>query len=100
MPTAACGPRASWPGMRAACSTCRTCSACAERAAPSAMQAADGILHYWSRTDALSHAVAVVLLAMSVVSWLYILGKTFGAWRMRRSAGALEAFWQAPTLPD
>ena len=39
-------------------------------------------------------------LLMSVVSWLYILSKSWSALRIRRSAGALEAFWQAPTLAD
>ena len=61
---------------------------------------ATGLAHYWAQTDGVSHAVAIVLLLMSVVSWLYILSKSWSAYRIRRSAGALEAFWQAPTLPD
>ena len=64
------------------------------------MTATSGIAQYWSQTDAISHAVAVVLLLMSVASWLYILSKSWSAWRIRRSAGALDAFWQAPSLPD
>ena len=44
--------------------------------------------------------MAILLLLMSVASWLYILSKSWTAWRIRRSANALEAFWQAPTLPD
>lgn len=56
--------------------------------------------HYWSQGDAISHAVAYALLLMSLVSWYYILSKAFSAWRMRKSANALEAFWQAPTLED
>ncbi len=56
--------------------------------------------HYWSQGDAISHAVAYALLLMSVVSWYYILAKAFSAWRIRKSANALEAFWQAPTLED
>ncbi len=68
--------------------------------ATSASAPATGLAHYWSQTDAISHAVAIVLLLMSVVSWLYILSKSWSAFRIRRSAGALEAFWQAPTLPD
>jgi biopolymer transport protein ExbB len=59
-----------------------------------------GIDTYWRQTDAISHAVALLLLLMSVVSWLYILSKSWSAWRLRRSAGALEAFWQAPSLPE
>ncbi|MES2536624.1 MAG: MotA/TolQ/ExbB proton channel family protein [Pseudomonadota bacterium] len=59
-----------------------------------------GLAHYWSQGDAISHAAAYVLLLMSVVSWYYILLKSWSAWRIRRSAGALEGFWKAPTLAD
>jgi biopolymer transport protein ExbB len=61
---------------------------------------ATGFAHYWAQGDTVSHAVAYVLLIMSVLSWYYILTKGWSAWRMRRSAGALEIFWQAPTLTD
>ena len=64
------------------------------------MTPTSGIGQYWSQTDGISHAVAILLLLMSVASWLYILSKGWSAWRIRRSAGALDAFWQAPTLPD
>jgi biopolymer transport protein ExbB len=59
-----------------------------------------GLAHYWAQGDAVSHAVAYVLLLMSVMSWYYILAKTWSSWRIRRSAGALEGFWKAPTLTD
>lgn len=59
-----------------------------------------GFAHYWMQGDAISHAVAYLLLAMSILSWFYILSKTWSSWRIRRSAGALESFWQAPTLTD
>ncbi len=61
---------------------------------------AAGFAHYWAQGDAVSHAVAYVLLVMSILSWYYILTKGWSAWRMRRSAGALDGFWKAPTLPD
>ena len=64
------------------------------------MNPPSGIAHYWSQTDGISHAVAIALLLMSVLSWFYIFAKGRSAWRIRRSAGALESFWQAPTLPD
>ena len=64
------------------------------------MTPASGIAHYWAQTDAISHAVAIALLLMSVASWLYILSKSWSAWRIRRSADSLDAFWQASTLPD
>ena len=58
------------------------------------------LTHYWSQGDAVSHAVAYVLLLMSVLSWYYILSKAWSSWRIRKSAGALEGFWKAPTFSD
>nr|MBP6156542.1 MotA/TolQ/ExbB proton channel family protein [Polaromonas sp.] len=49
--------------------------------------------------DAISQAVAIVLLLMSVTSWVVILIK---AWSLRRArkdiARSTAAFWQAPNL--
>jgi biopolymer transport protein ExbB len=59
-----------------------------------------GLAHYWAQGDAVSHAVAYALLLMSVISWYYILAKAWSSWRIRKSAGALEGFWKAPTLTD
>jgi biopolymer transport protein ExbB len=51
--------------------------------------------------DAVTRLVAVVLLAMSVASWVVILWK---AWLLRRASGdvgrSTAAFWQSPTLAD
>ncbi|SFV15672.1 MotA/TolQ/ExbB proton channel family protein [Pseudoduganella namucuonensis] len=58
------------------------------------------LARYWEQGDALSHAVAYVLLAMSLVSWYFILAKAYASWRVRRGAPAVEAFWSAPTMGD
>ncbi len=58
------------------------------------------LARYWEQGDALSHAVAYLLLAMSLVSWFFILSKALSLWRVRRAAPALDAFWAAPTLQD
>ena len=58
------------------------------------------LAHYWEHGDALSHAVAWMLLAMSILSWIVIMAKSVGAWRTRAAAPALAAFWSAPTLVD
>src|SRR5476649_2713366 len=58
------------------------------------------LARYWERGDAISHAIAYLLLAMSLVSWFFILAKSFAAWRTRRSAPAVQAFWDAPTMAD
>jgi len=59
-----------------------------------------GIAHYWSQGDAITHVVAYLLLLMSLVSWYFIISKAWIALRMRQSAGALDAFWKAPSLAD
>jgi biopolymer transport protein ExbB len=52
-------------------------------------------------SDAVSQAVALVLLAMSVASWVVILWK---GWLLQRASGdvarSIAAFWQASNLPD
>ena len=58
------------------------------------------IARYWEQGDAISHAVAVLLLAMSLLSWFFILSKAYSTWRVRSAAPALDAFWAAPTLRD
>jgi biopolymer transport protein ExbB len=60
----------------------------------------NGFAHYWAEGDAISHTVAYVLAIMSLMSWYYILSKSWSALRIRRSAGALEGFWRAATLAD
>ncbi len=67
---------------------------------PTLANQAPGLAHYWAQSDAITHAVAYVLLLMSVASWYYILSKAWSAWRMRKSASALEGFWKAANLED
>ncbi|WP_374580183.1 MotA/TolQ/ExbB proton channel family protein [Pseudoduganella sp.] len=55
---------------------------------------------YWERGDAISHGVAYLLLAMSLASWFFILWKGWAAWRIRRAAPAVQAFWDAPSVAD
>lgn len=64
------------------------------------MNASVGIAHYWAQGDEITHAVAYLLLLMSLVSWYFIFSKAWTALRIRQSAGALEAFWKAPSLDD
>lgn len=56
-------------------------------------------LHWWSQGDAVTQSAALVLLAMSVSSWVVIVWKL----RLMRRASAdvsrcTAAFWQAPSL--
>src|SRR5436190_23870871 len=55
----------------------------------------------FSQGDAVTKAVAVLLLAMSVGSWVVILWK---AWLLKRAAGdvgrSTAAFWQSPSMAE
>ena len=55
----------------------------------------------FSQSDAIGKAVAILLLLMSIASWVVILWK---AWLLRRAGGdvvrSVAAFWQAPSLDD
>jgi biopolymer transport protein ExbB len=65
------------------------------------MAAGTGILHYLQTSDAITHAVAYVLLAMSIASWCFLIVKSWILSRAKRQAGpALARFWQAPTLSE
>ena len=59
-----------------------------------------GLAHYWAHGDAVTRGVAYLLLLMSLATWYYILSKAWSSWRTRRSARALDGFWQAPTLEE
>ena len=67
---------------------------------PSAADHPFSLARYWAQGDALSHAVALLLLAMSLLSWCFILVKALGAWRGRFAAPALASFWSAPSMED
>ena len=67
---------------------------------PAAPEHAFNFARYWQQGDALSHAVAYVLLAMSLASWCLIFAKVFSNWRIRRAAPAIDAFWAAPSVRD
>jgi biopolymer transport protein ExbB len=58
------------------------------------------LAHYWAGGDGITHGVAYLLLAMSLVSWFLILYKSWSAWRVRRSSPAVDGFWAAPTMDD
>ncbi|AIO42798.1 MotA/TolQ/ExbB proton channel family protein [Burkholderia sp. AU19243] len=58
-----------------------------------------GVVHYLESGDAITHAVAYVLLAMSVASWCFLLTKAWLLVRAKRQGPrALAAFWRAASL--
>jgi biopolymer transport protein ExbB len=59
-----------------------------------------GFAHLWASGDSISHAVAIILAIMSIVSWYLILAKAVDWWMVRRAAKALGAFWSASSVGD
>jgi biopolymer transport protein ExbB len=61
----------------------------------------DGFATFWNASDAIGRTVALLLLAMSVSSWVTILWKGWVLARVRRDIErAVPAFWAAPGLPE
>ena len=60
-----------------------------------------GVMHYLQTGDAVTHAVAYLLLAMSVASWCFLLVKAWMLVRAKRQGPrSLALFWQSATLSD
>lgn len=58
-----------------------------------------GLVGFWMQADAVGRSAAVLLFAMSLLTWYLILTKTLQGLRVRRQANsALDAFWNAPSL--
>jgi biopolymer transport protein ExbB len=65
------------------------------------MAGSSGIIHYLQTSDAITHGVAYVLLAMSIASWCFLIVKSWVLTRAKRQAArAIAQFWQAPTLSE
>jgi biopolymer transport protein ExbB len=60
-----------------------------------------GLMHFWTQGDEVSHFVGYLLLAMSILSWYFILLKGWQALRVKRTASqALEEFWKSSNIED
>ncbi|MEY4979664.1 MAG: hypothetical protein RLZZ352_1934 [Pseudomonadota bacterium] len=62
--------------------------------------AASGIAHVWTQGDAVTRTVALVLLGMSLVTWVIILLKALDQRGYRRQARACEAFWHSGSFEE
>jgi len=63
-------------------------------------QHAFGLAHLWAQSDFITRSTAVLLVAMSVLSWYLILTKGIRFLGTRRNASAIDAFWQAATVNE
>ena len=61
----------------------------------------DGISHFWTQSDVVARAVALLLLTMSISAWVLIVWK---GWLLRRAGHDIEvavpAFWDTASLAD
>jgi biopolymer transport protein ExbB len=53
---------------------------------------------FWSQGDQISNFVAVILIAMSVLTWTIILMKAIGLARQKKFAKRVEAFWHSSSF--
>jgi biopolymer transport protein ExbB len=59
-----------------------------------------GLAHLWSQGDIVTRAVALLLLAMSLASWMVIIMKALDLRRHARQARQIESFWHAADFAD
>ncbi|MBL0419444.1 MotA/TolQ/ExbB proton channel family protein [Ramlibacter sp. AW1] len=64
------------------------------------MQAQFGLAHLWQQGDIIIKGVAVLLLAMSLASWMVIIIKALDLRRWAAQARRTEAFWHSADFAD
>jgi biopolymer transport protein ExbB len=59
------------------------------------MNASYGLVNVWTQGDLVTRAVLLILLAMSLASWVVILVKLLGLRQLQVQSRSLESFWHA-----
>ena len=59
-----------------------------------------GLIHLWSQGDWVTRGVALLLLGMSLASWMVIIVKALDLGRYSRQSRAIESFWHAADFAD
>lgn len=59
-----------------------------------------GLVHLWAEGDAITRGVALLLLAMSLATWIVIVIKALDLRRHASQARQVESFWHASDLAD
>ena len=62
------------------------------------MEAQFGLAHLWNQGDLVTKAVAILLLAMSLASWIVLIVKALDLRRASGQGRRTEAFWHEPDL--
>ena len=59
-----------------------------------------GLMNVWTQGDLVTKAVALLLLGMSLASWIVILLKVLDLRKFGQQARATEPFWHSPDFAD
>jgi biopolymer transport protein ExbB len=59
-----------------------------------------GLMHVWAQGDWVTRAVALLLLGMSIASWMVIIIKALDLRRFLAQARRIESFWHASDFAD
>ncbi|MES2939868.1 MAG: MotA/TolQ/ExbB proton channel family protein [Pseudomonadota bacterium] len=59
-----------------------------------------GLVHLWSQGDIVTRGVAVLLLGMSLASWMVIIVKALDIGRYAKQSRSIESFWHASDFAD
>ncbi|MDD3937920.1 MotA/TolQ/ExbB proton channel family protein [Rhodoferax sp.] len=64
------------------------------------MPTAFGLSHIWLNGDWITRSIMVMLLTMSLASWIVIVLKALDVWRYKQQAHQSEAFWHSHSLAE
>ena len=59
-----------------------------------------GFSHIWLHGDMVTRAIMLMLIGMSIVSWIVIVLKALDVWRYKQQALGSEAFWHSHSLSE
>ena len=57
-----------------------------------------GLINLWTEGDGVTRFVALLLLAMSLASWIVIILKTLNLFTAQKQAARIEGFWHSPSV--
>lgn len=64
------------------------------------MNNAFGLHHLWTQGDMVTHFVALLLLFMSIVTWVILISRLWGLRNIKRLKNELESFWRARSFDE
>ncbi|NDH79270.1 MAG: hypothetical protein EBY70_03270 [Burkholderiaceae bacterium] len=64
------------------------------------MNNAFGLHHLWTQGDFVTHFVALLLLLMSIVTWVILISRLWGLRNIKRLKSELDSFWRARSYDE